>query len=636
MNLGLAMPNSDWVAPTVFPEIRDARLIGLDTETRDPDLLTKGPSCKRGGGYIIGISIATDDGFKGYYPVRHEGGGNLDAPNVFAWLRDQLSGTNPKVGANIVYDLEWLQTENVQVAGPVYDVQIAEPLLDENKRSYKLDVLSLQYCGVHKTEDLLIEAAKAMGIPENKIKENLWRFPAKYVGPYGEDDAALALQIFNLQIPKLKDEGLWEVFELESRLTRLLLSMRNVGIPIDFNRGEQIREKLEKEQKVELAKICKMAGRDVDIWSGLDIAKACDRLGLVYPRTAEKINAKGKASGGNPSFEAEWLEAQEEPFFKTLLLARQLDRGGAVFIQKKILEMSVNGRVYSTFRQVRSDDGGTRSGRFASANPNMEQVPARNEYLAPLIRSIFVSEPGTQYGVFDYSQQEPRVTVHYAYRRGFRGADEARRRYIENPDTDYHQMVADMVGIKRKDAKSLNLGLAYGMGKDKMAQKLGRTKSETILLYNQYHAGVPFIKLLGDECMRVANERGYVKTILGRKRRFELFGPKQWTDGCVPLPREEALEKFGPPITRYFIHKAMNSIVQGTSADMVKKAMLDLFDAGYIIYNTIHDEVNCPIATLDDARTVRDIMLNAIKLEVPLKLDVELGPSWGEAKEIQL
>jgi DNA polymerase I-like protein with 3'-5' exonuclease and polymerase domains len=630
------LPESNWVAPTNFPEIRDARIIGLDTETRDPDLQTKGPSTKRGGGYIIGVSVATDDGFKGYYPVRHEGGGNLDAPNVFAWLRDQLSGSNPKVGANLIYDLEWLQTENVQVAGPVYDVQIAEPLLDENKRSYKLDILAEQYCGVHKTEDHLKEVAKAMGISENKIKENLWKFRACDVGMYAEDDALLALQIFNLQIPKLKAEGLWEVFELESRMTRVLLAMRGVGIPINESRGQQILEQLKKEQKVEFERVSKMAGRDVDIWSGTDIAKACDRLGLIYPRTKVKINAKGKESGGNPSFEAEWLSDQPEEFYKHLLLARQLDRGGAVFIQKKILEMAANGRVYATFRQVRSDDGGTKSGRFASANPNMEQVPARNEYLAPLIRSIFVSEPGTQFGVFDYSQQEPRVTVHYAFRRGFRGAAEARQRYLDDPSTDYHQLVADMVGIKRKDAKELNLGLAYGMGKDKMALKLGRSKTETVELYNKYHAGVPFVKLLGDECMRVANDRGFVKTILGRKRRFDLFGPRQWKDGLVPLPREQALEEFGPPVTRYFVHKAMNAVVQGTAADMIKKAMLDLHDAGFVLYNTIHDEVDMPIETLNDARIARDIMIDAVKLEVPMKLDVELGPSWGEAKEVEL
>lgn len=622
----MILPESTWIAPTTFPDIRDAKLIGLDTETKDPDLLTKGPSCKRGGGYIIGISVATDDGFKGYYPVRHEGGGNLDAPNVFAWLRDQLSGPGAKVGANTIYDLEWLLTEDVKVNGPVYDVQIAEPLLDENKRSYKLDVLALEYCGVHKNEGLLKEAGKCMGIPESKIKENMWKFPAKFVGPYGEDDAALTLQIFNLQIPRLKEEGLWNVFEIESRMTRLLLAMRLLGIPVDYAKGEQIHERLSKEHKQSLSELGKLAGRDIDIWSGTDIAKACDRLGLIYPRTGK----------GNPSFEAEWLHSCEDPFFKKLLFTRQLDRGGSVFIQKKILEMATNGRIYPTYRQVRSDDGGTKSGRFASANPNMQQVPAKNEYLAPLIRSIFVPESGTQWGVFDYSQQEPRVTVHYAYKRGFKGAEEARDRYIKDPSTDYHQLIADMADITRKEAKGLNLGLAYGMGKKKMAEQLGKTAGETTILYDKYHAAVPFIKLLGDECMHVANDRGYVKTVLGRKRRFILFGPRKWTDGCIPLPKVEALKEYGPPVTRYFIHKAMNSVIQGTSADMIKLAMLDMYDADYIPYITLHDEVDTPIETLQDARIVRDILLNAVQLEVPLKLDVELGPSWGEAKEVEL
>ena len=624
--MGLFMPESNWEPPTVFPDIRDADIIGIDTETRDPDLLTKGPSCKRGGGYIVGVSVATNDGFKGYYPVRHEGGDNLDAPNVFAWLNDNLSGTNPKVGANILYDLEWLETEGVVVNGAKYDIQVAEPLLDEDRKTYKLDALANHYLGVSKNEELMIRAAEAMGIPESKVKENLWRLPARYVGPYGEDDAALTLKVFNLQIPKLKDEELWDVFELETQLVDVLLNMRRIGVPINSLRGEQIRDKLHHEQREVEKQLVYVTGREIDMWSGTDIAEACDRLGLFYPKTAK----------GNPSFEAEFLESREEDFFKLLLKARRLDRGGSVFIQKKILEMQTGGRVYPTFRQVRSDDGGTRSGRFASANPNMQQVPARDPYLAPLIRSIFVPEKDCEWGVFDYSQQEPRVTVHYAYKRGFRGAEEARNRYIDDPATDYHQLVADMAGIKRKEAKTLNLGLAYGMGKPKMADQLGLSMEETTAIYNKYHGNVPFIKALGDECMRVATDRGYIRTLLGRRRRFGLFGPKKWSAGVVPLPREQALDKFGPPVVRYFVHKAMNALIQGSSADMIKKAMVDLYREGITPHITIHDELDVSIQSLEQAKVVRDIMLNCVDITVPLKVDVELGPSWGEAQEVKL
>lgn len=625
--MALFMPESNWEAPTVFPDLKQARMIGLDTETRDPDLTTMGPSCKRGGGYIIGVSVATDDGFKAYYPVRHEGGGNLDAPNVFAWLRDVLSSDTPKVGANIIYDLEWLRTEGIEVRGPKYDVQVAEPLLDESRRTYKLDALAESYLGVHKNEDLLNQAAEAMGIPKSKVKENLWRMHAKYVGPYGEDDALLALQVFNLQLPRINEEELQEVFKLETRVTEVLLAMRDKGIPIDLDRAIQIRDKLHKEQRQIEHQLCQVAGRELDVWSGTDISEACNRLGLYYPKTEK----------GNPSFEAEFLEeSSSEEFFRLLLLARQLDRGGSVFIQKKIIEMQVGGRIYPTFRQVRSDDGGTRSGRFASANPNMQQVPARNPYLAPLIRSIFVPEHGCQWGVFDYSQQEPRVTVHYANRRGFTGANRALEQYISNPATDYHQLVADMAGINRKQAKTLNLGLAYGMGKKKMSGQLGLSIEDTTELYDKYHGNVPFIKLLGDECMRVANDRGYIKTILGRRRRFDLFGPRKWTEGVVPLPKTQALEKFGAPVVRYFVHKAMNSLIQGSSADMIKKAMVDLYDEGIISHITIHDELDNSIESMKQARIIRDMMLCSVKIDVPLKVDVELGPSWGEAKEVSI
>jgi DNA polymerase I-like protein with 3'-5' exonuclease and polymerase domains len=499
-------------------------------------------------------------------------------------------------------------------------------LLDEDRQTYKLDALAADYLGEHKDESAMIMAAMKRGIKPEKVKENIWQLHADEVAAYGRKDADLPIRIFQKQEILLRDENLWDVFELETQLVDVIVAMRQKGIPVDLHRAEKIAKQLSDEQQRSMEAVKKLAERDVDIWSNQDIEDVCARLKLDYPKTDK----------GNPSFTAEFLEAAEHELFQTILQARRLDRAGAVFIQSKIIDMATNGKVYPTFRQVKSDDGGTRSGRFASANPNMQQVPARDPVLAPLIRSIFVPEEGHQWGVFDYSQQEPRVTVHYSFLRGFKGADTAAKRYRENPDTDYHQLVADMAGISRKQAKILNLGLAYGMGQAKLAVQLGLPKQEAEKVYKQYHENVPFIKTLGEECTRIATNRGYVKTILGRRRRFQLFGPPKYEVGLMPLKKDLAEEKYGPLLKRYFVHKAMNAVIQGSSADMIKMAMVNLYKKGEVPHITIHDELDFSVKNLDHARMIRQEMLTCLELAVPLKVDCELGSSWGEAKEVEL
>lgn len=609
-----------------FPDLSQAKRIAVDCETRDPNLMTKGPGGFRGDGYVVGVSIATDDGFAEYYPVRHAAGGNLPPQQVFAWLKDQLKTTTPKVFANAPYDLEWLTTEGVIVNGPKYDVQVAEPLLDEDRKTYRLDALAEDYLGEHKDESEMTMAAMKRGIKPEKVKENIWQLHADEVKAYGKKDADLPIRIFEKQEVLLKAESLWDVFELETDLVDVIVAMRQRGIPVDLQRAEKVANELTVQQEKTMETLKKLAERDVDIWSNQDIEDVCCRLKLSYPKTEK----------GNPSFSAEFLEGSDAELFKMILQARKLDRAGAVFIKSKIINMAANGKVYPTFRQVRSDDGGTKSGRFASANPNMQQVPARDPVLAPLIRSIFVPEPGCQWGVFDYSQQEPRVTVHYSYLRKFPGSDTAKKRYTENPDTDYHQLVADMAGISRKQAKILNLGLAYGMGQAKLGDQLGLPKHEAEKVYKQYHENVPFIKALGEECMRIATVRGYVKTILGRRRRFQLFGPPKYSPGLLPLKRALAEEKYGPLLKRYFVHKAMNAVIQGSSADMIKKAMVNLHKKGETAHVTIHDELDFSVRDQDHARMIRQEMLTCLELAVPLKVDCELGPSWGEVQEVTL
>jgi DNA polymerase I-like protein with 3'-5' exonuclease and polymerase domains len=633
-NIAPDFPKSAWKPPTNLPSLRAAKLITVDVETKDPKLQEEGPGDIRRDGYVVGVSLAID-GWSAYLPIRHDGGDNMDEKQVIRYLKDNLKYNNPKLGANLVYDLGWLRTDGIEVNGPKYDVQIAEPLIDENKPTYRLDALALEYEGVHKDETLMTQAAQAMGIKPDKVKENLWRLPARFVGIYGEKDVLLPMAIFKKQQKRLKEQNLWELFLMETELVDLMLAMRRQGVRVDLERAHKVAKKLRHGYEAAMVKIKRAAGFTPNIWANEDMEKLCDRLHIVYPRTAPSKNYPN----GQSSFQGPWLEQHEHEVLHLVREARKLDRLGSTFVQSKVIDVAVNGRVHPQLYQVRGVRGGTRTGRFSSSNPNMQQVPARDPVYAPMIRGLFLPDDG-RWGKFDYSQQEPRVTVHYAFICGFRGAAEARQRYIDDPNTDYHQLVTDWINRVRETtrtvAKTINLGLSYGMGIKKLAGELNIAIQDARDLMEQYHRAVPFIRPLGDKCQRVARQRGYIKTLLGRRRRFELFGPPNWKPGIQPKRYEEAIEEFGRPVNRYFLHKAMNALIQGGAADMIKKAMINVFREGIVPHLTVHDELDCTIHNKKEAKLIRDIMLNCVKLTVPLKVDVGIGPSWGETKDVGL
>ena len=645
----------NWVAKEEYPNLSAAKMIAVDCETKDPYLMTKGPGTMRKDGFICGFSVATEDGFKGYYPIRHEGGGNVSNPeNAIRWLKDQMARPMPKVGANILYDMEWLRGDlGIELAGRIYDVQVADPLLNENHQRYTLNRIAKTWLGVGKTEEGLFLAAKEflkLKIPKDadetaldtlmkeKIKPNIWKMPARYVGQYGEDDAAQPIEIFNLQKVALEKEEMWDLFLMECDVLQLLLAMRFKGIPVDVNKAEQAREQVQQLYNNEMKILRRRVGSNINVWAPAEIAASCDKLGLKYPKLppTKLMLKKDPKAKGNPSFEAEWLEKQEHPVFQSILKARQYDRSGGTFIQSKILDMAVGGRIYPSFWQVKGESGGTVSGRFSSSNPNAQQFPARNEELAKIVRGLLVPEPGCQWGIFDYSQQEPRVLIHYASLLELTGADAALQKYLDDPNTDYHGMVAELTGHPRKLAKEINLALSYGMGVKVFAATYGFTLNEAYAMFNQYHERMPFIKELTEKSERVAKHRGYVKTLLGRHCRFNLYGPPQYEKGMKPLFLEEAIKEYGRPVTQWFTYRAMNRIIQGSSADMMKKAMVDCWKAGYIPNITVHDELDfADIESDKQIREISEIMINAIKLKCPITLDVELGDSWGSCvKEI--
>ena len=611
-------PESNWSIPAIFPKFKDNERIAIDLETCDPHLLTSGPGWATNRGYVVGVGVATKD-WKGYFPIRHAGGGNLDEAVVLRWLQKTLSVSSREViFHNALYDVGWLRREGVDVKGKIFDTMFAAPIVDENRYSYSLDSLGQTYCGEKKDESLLQDAALAWGI---NPKSEMYKLHSKYVGPYGEQDAALTLKLYEKLRMELREQNLEPIYEIECRLIPLLLEMRWRGVRVDEQKAEDVSKNLSlQEQKLHI-EIKRKYGEDVNLWANASLQKVFDKNNLAYPRTEK----------GMPSFQRQWLESHEHELPQMIVRARKLNKARTTFIDKMISEHAVNGRIHAEAHPLRSDAGGTVSGRFSYSNPNLQQVPARDPEIGNLIRSLFIPEEGCQWGVFDYSQQEPRLTVHYANTMGLIGAKDAVTAYRDK-NADFHQIVADMANIPRKQAKNINLGLSYGMGKQKLIKELGLGDTEAQALLTKYHEKVPFIRGLQDQCARVALDRGYIKTLAGRRCHFDLWEHKY--DKTMPLPLEEARDKYGDVLKRSYTYKALNRLIQGSAADMTKLAMLGLWEEGIVPHIQVHDEVDISIEDGEQAAKVSRIMENCVDLAVPLVVDTELGPNWGSTEEI--
>jgi DNA polymerase I-like protein with 3'-5' exonuclease and polymerase domains len=310
--------------------------------------------------------------------------------------------------------------------------------------------------------------------------------------------------------------------------------------------------------------------------------------------------------------------------------AREINKAHTTFIDT-ILKYSHKGRIHAEINQLRGDNGGTVTGRFSYSNPNLQQIPARNKELGPMIRSLFIPEDGHTWGVFDYSQQEPRLVVHYAVLQNLYGVDDVLDSYNNDPDTDFHTIVADMANIPRSQAKTINLGLFYGMGKNKLQAELGVDKETSDDLFKQYHDRVPFVKQLMDNVMQRSQQRGQIRTLLGRLCRFHLWEPNMFGMHKA-LPHDAALLEHGAGIRRAYTYKALNKLIQGSAADMTKKAMIELYKEGIIPHIQVHDELDISIKDPAHANKIKEIMENAVRLEIPNKVDYESGPNWGNIK----
>ena len=611
---------TEWNCPETFPDLKNAKYIAIDLETKDLDLKSRGSGAIQGRGEIVGIAVAVD-GWSGYYPIAHEGGGNLDKRIVLEWFKKVCATDAIKIFHNAMYDVCWIKSYGIQLNGHIIDTMVMASLIDENRIWYSLNSVSFDYLGEVKDEKALKEAADSWGID---AKKEMYKLPAMYVGNYAEKDAELTLELFKTLSREIKKQNLTNIFDLETQLFPCLIDMKFRGVRVDVQKAHELKKKLSTEEENLIQEIKKETGIETQIWAARSIAEVFQKLSLPY-ETTEKTGA--------PSFTKNFLSTHANPLVKKIAKARELNKAHTTFIDT-ILKHEHRGRIHADINPIRSDTGGTVTGRFSYSNPNLQQIPARNKELGPLIRSLFLPEVNHKWGCFDYSQQEPRLVVHYAATTEPISFDQSVTKIVEkfkDNSVDFHQTVADMAKISRTQAKVINLGLFYGMGKAKLQAELGlQTKAEAEELFNQYHENVPFVRELMNSTSKHAQTSGSIGTLLGRRCRFDKWEPNQFGMHKA-MSFEEAERTYGRGrIRRAYTYKALNKLIQGSAADMTKKAMLDLYKEGIIPHIQIHDELDISIQSDDQVKKIIEIMENAVTLVIPNKVDYESGNTWGD------
>lgn len=640
-------PRSDWRPPNPaeLPSWREAKRVAIDLETRDPSLTDLGPGVRRDG-RAVGVSFAIEDGPSFYLPFGHSGGDNLPQETVVRYLQDQAreaTSLDVVTGANLQYDLDYLLQMGIDFKPRRFrDVQVAEPLLDENQFSYSLDNIAKRHGLPGKDQSQLERAAAAFGLD---AKKDLWRLPARHVGAYAEQDVKLPLILLRRQERRLEEDGLTELFDLECRLTPVLVRMRRRGVRVNFDRLDAV-AKWTHEQLVgslrEASAVCGVMIDIDDVTKARVLDRAFSAVGVTLPRTPS----------GEPSTAKAVLAAIKHPLAGHIRNAQRV-RKLQSFVAS-IRAHAVNGRVHTTFNQLkREDDDGDESGtiaRLSSTDPNLQQQPTRDPEIGPMWRAIYEPDEGGQWACNDYSQQEPRWLIHFAELAKLDGATIAAECYRRDPTTDNHTMTAEMVyptEFKRewlqlassdelfKKAKKLRecskiiyLGLCYGMGGAKLCRQLGLPTQwidrpdgsklevagpEGQAILDQFDHAVPFVKKLAYKARDYAERTGFVRTVLGRKSRFPMLqsGKRDWTS------------------------KALNRLIQGSAADQTKKAMVLADEAGFAIQLQVHDELDMTIGSIDEARRLATVMLSAVDCRVPHKVDIAVGPNWGSLEDVK-
>lgn len=621
----------------MFEDLSDANIIAIDIETCDPSITAGLGAGELRDGYICGVSLATDTGVSEYYPVAHAQGVNLKKEALYDYLNKELGNDYQiKIGHNIMYDVRYLAQAGVAVKGELYDTEIAEGLLDENKGSggYSLESVATKYTGKGKDSELLYTylAAHFGGKPTRKAQaKNIWRAPGDIVRAYAISDVVQPLAVFEKQKKLLKEQNLFDLFEMECSLLPMLMSMRKRGVRIDTDRVEILKVQFKQDIDVCEKEVYKLFGKEFNLKSSKQLSEEFESLGITGKKTATGKLSTAKAA----------LTLFQHPAAKRLLELREMNTLLNTFLTGYCTNHLINGRLHCELHSMKSDQGGTVTGRFSCSDPNLQNIPKKQK---SIVRSLFLPDNDDIWYSDDLSQIEYRLLVHYATGAS---AEEARQAYISNPATDYHDYVKQLITQKtqremsRSNVKAINFGLMYTKGKKSLAADLGLSLQEAEDLFNMYHSSLPYVIQTQRKFAARANQRGYIHTILKRRRRFELWEPAIYDPDSLkrpPLPHAEALEKYGA-IKRAKVKDALNAGLQGGCADLMKLSMLEIWKAGICDVLgapliTVHDELNWSIPqtkiALEAHQAAVDIMSNCYKLKVPLLVSSKRGKNWGD------
>src|SRR6516225_8946968 len=639
-------PPTDWQTPIELPDLRRAGIIALDTETRDEGLTNRGSGWPFGNGYICGVSSAyrADGKIRAhYFPVRHPDSQNFDPAQVFAWVKDMAASGVRIITQNGLYDWGWLRSDGGILMPPskhLEEIGALATIVDENRYTYSLDALC-EWRGLPgKDETLLRQAVKAGGFKvskKNSLQSHIWRLPARYVGSYAEADAANTLALFEGLDPVLDKEGTRAAYRLEVDLLPMVHEMRRRGIRIDTAGAEQRRDLLLKRRDIVFAELSEKLGTNVsmaEIGRTRWLATTFDRYKISYPRTEK----------GNPSFTAGntgWMPKHPHWLPQLIVKADKYNNAAVNFLEHYILGHVVNGRVHAEIHPHRSDEGGTRSLRFSYSSPPLQLMPAHDEELAPLIRGVFLPEESERWAKCDVSQQEFRLICHYAFRHKLAGAQEAVERYRNDPGTDFHAFVAAMTGRDRQTSKSINFARAYGAGPGKFAAMIGKPLGEARVIFAEYDRTLPFVSELSRRCEEAVRRTGYLTLYDGARRHWNDWAPAgTWEKGAGPCRREEAETRvrdpkhswYQRPLWRVDVRKAMNALIQGSAARHTKLWMRAVWREGIVPLLQMHDSLDLSVSSPEQAELVAQLGRDAVQLDVPMKVDLAFGRTWGDAK----
>ncbi len=629
----LWQPDSGW-RPYDGPLPRLAEVdVAIDTETRDDGLARGiGPGWVYGLGHLCGVSAAWGDSHI-YVPVRHPDTACRPIGEVLNWVEGILRSCTVYF-FNSGYDLAWLWEEGLRIwPENFHDASLMSVMLDENQFDYSLDGCCARAGVQCKDERLLEEAARSYGVGS---KDGIWRMPARFVGPYAEQDAVSTLQLGRLLLERVRADGMEGAYRTELRLVRVLYEMRKRGIRISEDRAADGISRIHARRDQALAEVRHLSGIRAD----MEAVRSPDALGKIFESV--DIICPITPKTGKPSVTKEWLQGLHHPLGAAVRAARRFDDLGDKFINTYILGHMHRGRLHAEIHQLRDSEGGARTHRLSYANPPLQQTPSRpdkddpedDKLLVQAVRSCFLPEDGEIWFAPDYSGQEPRFVVHLAAACKIPSGIEMAARWREDPRLDYHTTVAGIIGLPRQAAKDINQGLAYGMGVDKLARTMHISVEEAEERVKTYHRRLPYPKKLAEHCQNMAQQRGWIRLIDGARRHFDAWQPAGYRD----VPPVQGLEKARAAwpharLERAFCHKAMNSAAQGGSARQMKRAMVAVYDAGLVPLIQMHDELCFSVTTRRECQIAHDCMIEAVRLQVPMVIDMEAGPDWGHAKK---